>query len=269
MDEGNYVSANLDEGYSPEAIANMENALEEFAVSLTEIRPEDANIAVFRGLKLTIAGRPRRLAELGNVESPDDPMKIELMIYNKEQIEQVLEFIKKNGFPAKNDPGSQFIHIRVPKPSRMQLEELGDEVIRRTNSACTRLMKIKTNTGLRIRAAMEKEYIDQRISGIAIKKIDNALERITKEMKIVGVMKRKAILGSFFKTVERDDNDIIKIINKRIKLEKDKIAREQDLRIRDEALESQNQTINKIETEDLSNNEKQKFENMNISPSST
>ena len=100
-----------------------------------EIKPEDANIAVFRGLKLTIAGRPRRLADLGNVESPDDPLKIELMIYNKEQIDLVLEFIKNNGFPAKNEPGSQFIHIRVPKPSRMQLEELGDEVIRRTNSA--------------------------------------------------------------------------------------------------------------------------------------
>ena len=87
MDEVNYISSNVDEGYSPEAIANMENALEEFAVSLIEIKPEDANIAVFRGLKLTIKGRPRRLAELGNVESPDDPMKIELMIYNKEQIE--------------------------------------------------------------------------------------------------------------------------------------------------------------------------------------
>ena len=45
----------------------------------------------------------------------------------------------------------------------MQLEELGDEVIRRTTTAYTRLMKIKTNTALRIRAAMEKEYIDQRI----------------------------------------------------------------------------------------------------------
>ena len=171
MDEVNYISSNVDEGYSPEAIANMENALEEFIVSLMEIKPEDANIAVFRGLKLTITGRPRRLADLGNVESPDDPMKIELMIYNKEQIDLVLEFIKNNGFPAKNEPGSQFIHIRVPKPSRMQLEELGDEVIRRTNSACTRLMKIKTNTGLRIRAAMEKEYIDQRVSGVAIKKL--------------------------------------------------------------------------------------------------
>ena len=101
MNEANYITPNLDEGYSPEAIANMENALEEFIVSLLDIKPEDAYIAVFRGLKLTIKGRPRRLAELGNVESPDDPMKIELMIYNKEQIEQVLEFIKNNGFLLK------------------------------------------------------------------------------------------------------------------------------------------------------------------------
>ncbi len=264
MDEANYLSSNLDEGYSPEAISNMENALEEFIVSLLDIKPEDANIAVFRGLKVTIKGRPRRLAELGNVESPDDPMKIELMIYNKEQIEKVLEFIKKNGFPAKNEPGSQFIHIRVPKPSRMQLEELGDEVIRRTTTACTRLMKIKTNTGLRIRAGMEKEYIDQRVSGVALKKIDNALERITKEMKIVGVMKRKSILGSFFKTIERDDADIVKIINKRIKLEKDKIAKELQLRIMDEALEAKDQSTNKVETENIKRDEK-KVEESNIS----
>jgi ribosome recycling factor len=265
MDEGNYISSNVDEGYSPEAIANMENALEEFAVSLLEIKPEDANIAVFRGLKLTLKGRPRRLAELGNVESPDDPMKIELMIYNKEQIEQVLEFIKQNGFPAKHDTGSQFIHIKVPKPSRMQLEELGDEVIRRTNSAATRLMKIKTNTGLRIRAAMEKEYIDQRISGIALKKIDNALERITKEIKIIGVIKRKAILGSFFKTVERDDADLVKIINKRIKLEKDKISKEQELRIQAEALENQAQNTENVENVNTKNAQHHIVDENNIS----
>ena len=37
-------------------------------------------------------------------------------------------------------------------------------------------------------------------------------------MKIIGDIKIKAILGSFFKTVERDDADILKVINKRIKL---------------------------------------------------
>lgn len=247
MDEEYYTTSNVDEGYSPEAIANMESALEEFAVSLIEIKPEDANIAVFRGLKITMQGRPRRIAELGNVESPEGPMKIQLMIYNKEQIEQILEFIKQNGFPAKNETGSQFIHIRVPKPSRMQLEELGDEVIRKTTTACTRLMKIKTNTALRIRAAMEKEYIDQRISGIALKKIDLALERITKEMKIVGVMKRKQILGSFFTTIEKDDAEIMKEINKRIKLEKDKINKEKEFLTQEKTLINELQNKDSIE----------------------
>ena len=238
MDEDNGIKINNEEGYSPEAIANFERAMEEFADTLLEIKPEHANINVFRSLKITMNGRPRRIADLGNVESPNDPMKIELMIYNKEHIPQILEFIKNNGFPAKNEEGSQFIHIRVPKPSRMQLEEIGDDINRRTNAASAKLLKSKTNTALRIRAAMEKEYIDQRIAGLATKKIDSNLERCTKEIRIMGLMTRKKILGSFFKSVERDDPELLKIIAKRVKLETQKIENEQQIRNQNEALDS-------------------------------
>ena len=148
---------------------------------------------------MSVNGRQRRIGEFGNVDSPDDPMKIELMIYNKENIPLILEFIKNNGFPAKNEEGSQFIHIRVPKPSRMQLEEIGDDRNRRTNAASSKLFKSKTKTSLRIRAAMEKEYIDQRIAGCAKTTIDSNLERCTQEIRLMGLMTRKKILGSFFK----------------------------------------------------------------------
>jgi len=184
-------SLNNNEGYSPEAIANFELAVEEFAESLLAIKSEDANIAVFRSLQILMNGRKRRIGDLGNVESPDDPMKIQLMIYNKEHVEQVCDFIRESGFPARNEEGSQFIHIRVPKPSRMQLEEIGDDIARRTNSVCTRLTKMKTNTGLRIRAAMEKEFIDQRIANLANKRINDNLDRCTQEVRIIGLMKRK------------------------------------------------------------------------------
>ena len=40
-------------------------------------------------------GRPRRIGEFGNVDSPDDPMKIELMIYNKENIPRYLRIYKE------------------------------------------------------------------------------------------------------------------------------------------------------------------------------
>ncbi len=245
-------SLNNNEGYSPEAIANFELAVEEFAESLLAIKSEDANIAVFRSLQILMNGRKRRIGDLGNVESPDDPMKIQLMIYNKEHVEQVCDFIRESGFPARNDEGSQFIHIRVPKPSRMQLEEIGDDIARRTNSVCTRLTKMKTNTGLRIRAAMEKEFIDQRIANLANKRINDNLDRCTQEVRIIGLMKRKKILGSFFKTVERDDNDLLKIINKRLKLEQKRIENENQLKIQKEALELKQEVTNEIAKEDIS-----------------
>jgi len=212
------------ESYSTEAKSNLEGAVEEFAETLAEIKSEDANLKVFRSLQIVITGRKRRIGDLGNVESPDDPMKIQIMIYNKEHIELVLDSIKQSGFPAKNEEGSQFINVRVPKPSRMQLEEIGDDLIRRTNAVCARLVKIKTNTGLRIRAATEKEFIDQRIAGISSKKIENAYERCTKEIRIIGLMRRKKILGSFFSSNERDDVELLKEINKRAKLEQQKLA---------------------------------------------
>jgi hypothetical protein len=191
-------------------------------------------------------GRKRRIGDLGNVESPDDPMKIQLMIYNKEHVQQVFDFIRESGFPAKNEEGSQFIHIRVPKPSRMQLEEIGDDIGRRTNSVCTRLTKMKTNTGLRIRAAMEKEFIDQRIANLATKRINDNLDRCTQEVRIIGLMKRKKILGSFFKTVERDDNDLLKIINKRVKLEQRRIENQNQMKIQTEALAKQQEETKEI-----------------------
>ena len=242
---------NNNEGYSPEAIANFELAVEEFADTLLTIKAEHANISVFKSLQIIMSGRKRRIADLGNVDSPGDPMKIELMIYNKEHVQEVFDFIRESGFPAKNEEGSQFIHIRVPKPSRMQLEEIGDDIIRRTNSVCTRLTKMKTNTGLRIRAAMEKEFIDQRIANLASKRMNDNLDRCTQEVRIIGIMKRKNILGSFFKTVERDDNDLLKIINKRVKLEQKKIENQNQQKLKAEALEKQQEEINKIAEENI------------------
>ena len=237
------------ENYSIEAISNLERAVEEFAEILVDIRSEDANIKVFNSLQLMIEARKRRLGDLGKIESPEDPMKVELMVYNKEHIEDILEFIKQNGFPAKNEPGSQFINIRVPKPSRMQLEEISDDLMRRTNAACSKLVKIKTNTGLRVKAAVEKEFIEARIAGISTKKIDLAFERCTKEIRIMGLIKRKNILGSFFTTVERDDPDLLKEIAKRAKLEAQRLEAEKLKSLELEKISNENNDDQKENTD--------------------
>ena len=57
-------------------------------------------------------------------------------------------------------------------------------------------------------------------------------------------MKRKKILGSFFKTVERDDNDLLKVINKRVKLEQKRIENQNQQKIQAEALARQQEEPN-------------------------
>jgi len=73
-------------------------------------------------------------------------------------------------------------------------------------------------------------------------------------------MKRKKILGSFFKPVERDDTDFLKIISKRLKLEKSKVENENQLRIQTEALMSENQNNETVNLDGVSTN------NQNVSP---
>ena len=218
MAEQNLSPENL-ESYSTEAISNFGKAIEDFADVITEIKSEDANVAVFNSIYVMITGRKRRLGDIANIETPNDPLNLEVMVYNKDQIELVMDTIKDAGFPAKlKEQGSQFINIRVPKPSRMQLEEIGDDLIRRTNSLTTRLTKIKTNTGLRIRAAVQNEFIDQRIATIATRKIETEYEKSNDDGMLLGVLRRKQILGNYFRPTEKKDEIFIKKVNLYLKI---------------------------------------------------
>ena len=218
MAEQNLSPENL-ESYSTEAISNFGKAIEDFADVITEIKSEDANVAVFNSIYVMITGRKRRLGDIANIETPNDPLNLEVMVYNKDQIELVMDTIKDAGFPAKlKEQGSQFINVRVPKPSRMQLEEIGDDLIRRTNSLTTRLTKIKTNTGLRIRAAVQNEFIDQRIATIASRKIETEFEKSNDDGMLLGVLRRKQILGNYFKPTEKKDEIFIKKVNLYLKI---------------------------------------------------
>ena len=207
------------ESYSTEAISNFSKAIEDFADVITEIKSEDANIAVFNSIFVMIDGRKRRLADIANVEAPNDPLNLEVMVYSKDNLETVIDTIKDSGFPVKlKEKNSQFLTVRVPPPSRMQLEEIGDDLIRRTNSLVMRWTKIKTNTGLRIRAAVQNEFIETKIATLATKKIDASHLKIESEGKFLGVLKRKQILGSYFKSTEKDDEIFVKKVNLYLKL---------------------------------------------------
>ena len=197
-----------EEGYSVEAQENMKVAVDTFRESLVAIGSEEANKNVFATIKVMVNGIRRRLVDLGNVDAPEGPLKIQLMIFNKDHIPLVMEQLKEDGFKPRSEPGSQYVKIDVPPPTRLQLMDIAADVDRRTKSCISALTKIKSNTSQRLMKALDNEYIEQRTAGIANKNMEKTFTKLEKESIKIGMIKKIEILGKWYSP----DNDLEKAL---------------------------------------------------------
>ena len=206
-----------EEGYSVEANENMGVALEQFKESLIPIGSEEANKNVFATIKIMIKGVRRRLVDLGNVDAPEGPLKIQLMIFNKEHIPLVIEQLKEEGFKPRTDAGSQYVKVDVPPPTRLQLMDVASDVDRRTKSCIGTINKIRSNTTIRITKAVENEFIDQRTASIANKKIEKNFSKFEADAIKVGMIKKMDILGKWFSPENDQEKALLAKIKKKEK----------------------------------------------------
>ena len=206
-----------EEGYSVEAQENMAVALEQFKESLIPIGSEEANKNVFATIKIMVKGVRRRLVDLGNVDAPEGPLKIQLMIFNKEHIPLIIEQLKEEGFKPRTDAGSQYVKVDVPPPTRLQLMDVASDVDRRTKSCVGTLNKIRSNTAIRITKAVENEFIDQRTAGFANKKIEKNFSKYEVDAIKAGMIKKMDILGKWFSPENDQEKDLLAKIKKKQK----------------------------------------------------
>ena len=206
-----------EEGYSVEALENMAVALEQFKESLIPIGSEEANKNIFTTIKIMIKGVRRRLVDLGNVDAPEGPLKIQLMIFNKEHIPLVIEQLKEEGFKPRTDAGSQYVKVDVPAPTRLQLMDVASDVDRRTKSCIGTINKIRSNTAIRITKAVENEFIDQRTASLANKKIEKNFSKFEVEAIKAGMIKKMDILGKWFSPENDQEKALLEKIKKKEK----------------------------------------------------
>ena len=209
-----------EEGYSIEAQENMLESINAFKESLIPIGSEEANKNVFATIKILIKGVRRRLVDLGNVDAPEGPLKIQLMIFNKEHIPLIMEQLKEEGFKPRSDPGTQYVKVDVPPPTRLQLMDVAQDVDRRTKSCIGTLNKIKGNTAIRLQKATENEFIDQRTAGMANKNIEKFYSKYERDVIQIGMLKKRDILGKWFSP----ENDVEKELFKKVQDKESKKA---------------------------------------------
>ena len=206
-----------EEGYSVEAQENMGVAIDQFKESLIPIGSEEANKNIFATIKIMVKGVRRRLVDLGNVDAPEGPLKIQLMIFNKEHIPLIIEQLKEEGFKPRTDAGSQYVKVDVPPPTRLQLMDVASDVDRRTKSCIGTLNKIRSNTAIRITKAVENEFIDQRTAGFANKKIEKNFSKYEVDAIKAGMIKKMDILGKWFSPENDQEKALLAKIKKKEK----------------------------------------------------
>ena len=195
------------EQYSVQAENLMKTAVEEYVDILKDIKATDANLTVIRNIRISVSGKPRRLVDIADLRKTEDPHLLELLVFNTEHIELIVEKIDEIGFS--NEVDGQFIRINVPDPSYKQLMEVVDDLNRKKNSAMGRLTKAKSEATSRARTAVENEFIAQGVASAASKKCEEYYENYGSQVNDLTMEKIKSILGpEYFEKYKTEELDL-------------------------------------------------------------
>ena len=195
------------EQYSVQAENLMKTAVEEYIDVLKDIKATDANLTVIRNIRISISGKPRRLVDVADLRKTEDPHLLELLVFNTEHIDLLVEKIDETGFS--NEVDGQFIRINVPDPSYKQLMEVVDDLNRKKNSAMGRLTKAKSEATSRARTAVENEFIAQGVASAASKKCEEYYENYGSQISDLTMEKIESILGKeYFEKYKSEELDL-------------------------------------------------------------
>ena len=203
------------DSYSLEAEANMKECLEKLTESLKEVGSADAYKNALFGIKLLVEKKTRRLSDLSSIGPGPVPRSLELMVFSRELIPQIIKEIKTAGFRnVQGNEDTQKVVVVVPKPNLEELTQVADEVTRLNRSAIGQVAKIKSNSLMRLKAGLENEYIDPPTAGKATKKLDLLFDKFAELVKLHTLKKRKDLLGSNFEPENKEEEALLLKIKK-------------------------------------------------------
>ena len=204
------------DSYSLEAEANMETCLENLIENLKSVGSADAYKNALFGIKMIVDKKQRRLSDLSSIGPGPVPRSLELMVFSRELIPQIVKEIKASGFRnVQANEVLQKVVVVVPKPNLEELQQVADEVARITRSTIGQIAKIKSNSAMRLKAGLENEYIDPPTAGKATKKLDNLFDKFAELTKLYTLKKRKDLLGNQFEPENKEEIELLEKLKKK------------------------------------------------------
>ena len=213
------------DSYSLAAMARTEDILSFLVEDLNVVGSKDAYKNILYGVRLIVEGKNRRLSDFSEIineeEEEENSSKKKSMdsfrinIFRENLIDDIISIIKQNGFKQVNRiVNSTHILIKIPEPTQNQLNEFAGETKRIERSAISRIARIKSDAIQRIKAALEREYIEPHVAVPAKAHLENIQQSAVSEIRLIGLKKRKTLLGRFFSYTDEEEKKLGKKLEK-------------------------------------------------------
>ena len=213
------------DSYSLAAMARTEDILSFLVEDLDVVGSKDAYKNILYGVRLIVEGKNRRLSDFSEIinEEEDNNIKqknkntdnFKINIFRENLVDDIITIIKQNGFKEVNRiKDTTHILIKIPEPTQNQLNEFAGETKRIERSAISRIARIKSDAIQRIKAALQREYIEPHVAVPAKAHLENIQQSAVSEIRLIGLKKRKTLLGRFFSYTDDEEKKLGKKLEK-------------------------------------------------------
>ena len=213
------------DSYSLAAMARTEDIIGFLINDLAVVGSKAAFKNVLYGVRLIVEGKNRRLTDFSEIikkeEVQPDSNNLEeddsfrINVFRENLIQDVINVIKESGFKTiKRLKNSTHLWIKIPEPTQNQLNEFAGETKRLERAAISKIARIKSDAVQRIKAALEREYIEPHIAVPAKAHLEVIQKSAVNNIKLIGLTKRKVLLGKFFSYTDEEEKKLGKILEK-------------------------------------------------------
>ena len=181
------------ENYSIPAKNLLDGLINDYSKSLKKFQIDNINLRKLKNIKCNINGKKRKIKDLADVKNNRMLNQFRLVVYNADYINNVEEELDKNSLNSQIN--GQFILVDKPVLKFNQLMAIVDHIEKARNSFLMKCAKAKLEPIVRVKHALENDFIDFKTSLETSKNCQKIFKEKEKETYMITEKKIEDILG--------------------------------------------------------------------------
>ena len=197
-----------DDSYSVAVASMAEQVLEDLMDTLDNIDPSEVQIEGLRKIEFEREGRMKRILDLASIIYDPAVSKTAIRVAMKELKDKDLVIANMRMAGYKNmspGPDDSNFFVELPKPTASDLGSFENQISITQNSAISKMGKVNFDAASRMKAAVNSEFIEPRVTMLARKQIEKISDETYRHIKVFCMIRRQALVGGSMRLTEDDE----------------------------------------------------------------